>query len=138
MSAGHSPNVRLTVFERDDWTCRTCGFRQTEDERRKIVERGGLGRYLTIDHIVPKSKGGRNAAENLQVLCNRCNRAKADSCDPADIIPARLKKKRGARSKLVSGLHSSRAGQMLVHDPRCDEQFCFNLCPIYLERGVYV
>lgn len=141
MSAGHSPEARMSVFKRDDWTCRRCGFRQTEDERRKIVARGALGRYLTIDHIVPRSRGGRNAITNLQTLCNVCNGEKADACDPADMTPARIKRthrKRKARSKLLSGIYRSKAGEMLIHDPRCDGQFCMNTCPVYLDRGVYL
>lgn len=33
---------------------------------------------MTIDHIVPKSKGGSNLIENLQPMCNTCNAQKAD------------------------------------------------------------
>lgn len=33
---------------------------------------------MTIDHIVPKSKGGTNDLENLQPMCNACNARKAD------------------------------------------------------------
>ena len=32
----------------------------------------------TLDHIYPKSKGGTNHKENLQILCLRCNFLKAD------------------------------------------------------------
>jgi 5-methylcytosine-specific restriction endonuclease McrA len=33
---------------------------------------------MTIDHIIPKSKGGTNDLENLQPMCNSCNAKKAD------------------------------------------------------------
>ena len=33
---------------------------------------------MTIDHILPKSKGGTNDIENLQPMCNACNAKKAD------------------------------------------------------------
>lgn len=34
---------------------------------------------MTIDHIHPKSKGGKNEIENLQPMCNSCNAKKADN-----------------------------------------------------------
>ena len=33
---------------------------------------------LTADHLDPKSKGGRNAPENIVPACNACNEEKAD------------------------------------------------------------
>lgn len=33
---------------------------------------------LEIDHIIPKSKGGRDQAKNIQLLCSHCNKTKGN------------------------------------------------------------
>jgi 5-methylcytosine-specific restriction endonuclease McrA len=33
---------------------------------------------MTLDHIVPRSKGGTKAIENIQLLCTACNNTKED------------------------------------------------------------
>ena len=33
---------------------------------------------LTIDHIIPISKGGKNLESNVQILCGKCNLLKKD------------------------------------------------------------
>lgn len=53
-------DVRWTVWERDDFSCRHCGAR----------------RHLSIDHIVAVVKGGTNELDNLQTLCRSCNSKK--------------------------------------------------------------
>lgn len=48
---------RTLVFLRDGCQCLKCG--STEN--------------LTLDHVVPKSKGGMDHIDNLQTLCDKCN-----------------------------------------------------------------
>jgi 5-methylcytosine-specific restriction endonuclease McrA len=59
------PKVRLTrreVFIRDHWQCQYCG-RHTRD--------------LTLDHVVPRHRGGQHTWENLASACKPCNHRKA-------------------------------------------------------------
>ena len=37
------------------------------------------GMMMTKDHIVPRSKGGRNNLDNYQTMCYTCNQEKADN-----------------------------------------------------------
>ena len=52
--------LRAEVFRRDNHLCLKCG-----------AEDG-----LSIDHILPVSKGGQNTLDNLQTLCMPCNISK--------------------------------------------------------------
>jgi superfamily II DNA or RNA helicase len=54
--------MKREIKERDGYKCLCCG---TE-----------IGRYLQVDHIDPKYRGGSNDPENLQTLCGRCNSRK--------------------------------------------------------------
>ncbi len=59
------PKMRLSrreVFNRDKYTCQYCS-RQT--------------RELTLDHVLPRHKGGRHEWENLVSACKTCNHRKA-------------------------------------------------------------
>jgi 5-methylcytosine-specific restriction endonuclease McrA len=60
--------VRERLLAKAGHTCQHCG---ATDVR------------LTFDHIVPRSKGGSMAQHNLQVLCEPCNQAKADTMPEA-------------------------------------------------------
>ena len=46
-------------------------------------------RNLTVDHIVPQSRGGTDYLDNLQLLCGACNSLKGDR--PQEYLLARLK-----------------------------------------------
>ena len=52
--------LRNRIFKRDDYQCKKCGT--TEN--------------LSIDHIMPFSKGGITEESNLQTLCRSCNSRK--------------------------------------------------------------
>lgn len=58
---------RENIFKRDNYTCAYCP-EGTEHKRD----------FLTIDHIIPKSKGGKDTWENLITACKGCNNLKAD------------------------------------------------------------
>lgn len=52
---------RRAVFLRDDHTCQYCG-----------------GPAESIDHVVPRSRGGEHSWENVVAACKRCNSSKRD------------------------------------------------------------
>lgn len=53
---------RALIYKRDGHQCQYCGST----------------RSLTIDHIIPKSRGGGDTWLNLVVACNKCNTKKGD------------------------------------------------------------
>jgi 5-methylcytosine-specific restriction endonuclease McrA len=54
--------TRLEVFNRDKYTCQYCGKQSHQ---------------LTIDHVVPRHRGGEHTWENVVSACIPCNRHKA-------------------------------------------------------------
>lgn len=58
--------IREIVFKRDNYTCCYCG---------KFC---GKKKIRTIDHKLPKSRGGTDSLNNLVTACKRCNVRKGD------------------------------------------------------------
>lgn len=54
---------RKNIFKRDKHRCQYCGKNHQE---------------MTIDHLIPKSAGGKDTWENLVCACIRCNGKKGD------------------------------------------------------------
>jgi 5-methylcytosine-specific restriction endonuclease McrA len=53
---------RDNVFRRDGYQCQYCG----------------TNRDLTLDHVIPKAKGGKTHWTNLVTACKQCNSRKGD------------------------------------------------------------
>ena len=60
-----APFTRRNLFLRDDFTCQYCGRKGSPDR-------------LSIDHVTPRSRGGRTTWENCVLACVGCNARKAD------------------------------------------------------------
>ena len=54
---------KRNILRRDDYTCQYCGDRE---------------KSLTVDHIMPKSRGGKTVWNNLVVACKPCNLKKGN------------------------------------------------------------
>ena len=86
---------RRGIFARDSWRCAYC-----------------RGPAETIDHVMPRSRGGRHAWENVVAACARCNHTKGDK------TPAEL----GWRLLATPHAPKGVAWRVLGHrtpDPRC-------------------
>lgn len=60
------PQVRLCrreIFRRDDYTCQYCGRRSAR---------------LTVDHVIPRERGGRTEWTNVVTACSECNQRKGN------------------------------------------------------------
>lgn len=56
---------------------------------------------LTLDHIIPRSKGGTKASNNIQLLCKKCNSIKQDEkMSPLEIAKIRAAKDPNLRKAL--------------------------------------
>jgi len=75
------------AFKSKGRTCISCG-----DKARLLVRSKSLGwrvynkdttKFFTVDHTIPKCKGGQDTTDNLEIMCNQCNTRKGH----ADHVP---------------------------------------------------
>ncbi len=59
------PLSRRTVLLRDNYICQYCGRRYSSG-------------HLTVDHVLPRSRGGKTAWKNVVTACKSCNGRKGD------------------------------------------------------------
>ena len=84
------PRVKLTrreIFARDRHTCQYCG-RQGHD--------------LTLDHIVPRHRGGGHTWENLVTACKACNHRKGGKTLEEARLPAQPPAVRAAQRRVLA------------------------------------
>lgn len=67
--------TRHNIFKRDSNSCCYCGS----------------GRDLTLDHVMPKSRGGKTSWTNLTTACRRCNTKKGNQTPEEARMPLRTK-----------------------------------------------
>lgn len=90
------PLTRRNIMHRDRYTCQYCGRRGD----------------LTIDHIIPRSRGGKDTWDNVTAACRRCNALKGcrtpkeagmelanRPCRPVNFIHFELSKHNGRASR---------------------------------------
>lgn len=79
-------DLKVLVAERSRWRCVYCG--------RQCALAPGEPRDATVDHVVPRSRGGRTVPANLVLACRACN------TDKGDRMPT---EPRGIRGPIVVG-----------------------------------
>lgn len=87
--------TRRNVLIRDGYRCQYCGLTPTLRE-------------LTIDHVMPRSRGGRSSWDNLATACGPCNRQKGNQTPeeagmPLKTRPARPSFVAFGRKEVVTG-----------------------------------
>ena len=90
------PMTRAALMHRDHYRCAYCG-----------------GRAETIDHVVPRSRGGGHCWENCVACCARCNHRKAD----------RLLCELGWGLRVVPRIPAGRHWRLLAAVPEADPQW---------------
>ena len=67
------PYSKKNVIYRDKYTCQYCGIKEKK---------------MTIDHVVPSSKGGKSSFENCVASCKACNSRKGNRlCTQIKMFP---------------------------------------------------
>lgn len=56
---------RRRVFNKQNGRCSMCG------DKISFL-------HFTVDHVIPVSKGGKNILDNMEAMCETCNRMKDD------------------------------------------------------------
>lgn len=103
--------TRRNVFLRDNFKCCYCNECFTSNE-------------LTLDHVVPKSKGGGSVWLNLVTSCIECNQRKGDKT-LRELRPLGMRLHRQPRVPSTQDLQVKRQSDVYLHPHWRD--FCFDV-----------
>lgn len=111
-STGPVPLTKKNVLLRDNYCCQYCGFKGD--------------RTLTLDHVIPKARGGKSTFENLVACCFDCNQRKKDRLPHEIGMNLRKKPKTPARIPWIRIKTNSNCPQdwreFLWHDISIEER----------------
>jgi 5-methylcytosine-specific restriction endonuclease McrA len=85
--AGPTPTLRALVYARDGHRCVIC---DSPDD-------------LTLDHWIPRARGGKNTLENCRTMCRGCNHAKGDKMPAEFLVMDGAPGSRDRRMALLTG-----------------------------------
>lgn len=94
MNTGMRRSLRARLLNRDGNVCHYC----TEEMVDPKVARNG-SKMMTLEHVVPQSRGGSDDISNLVLACSECNNNRANNlnfcwCDGCDKILTRFYNRR--------------------------------------------
>lgn len=98
MGKGISKKLKDAVWHRDRGLCFYCG---------RFLTKGHPER--TLDHVIPKSKGGANRMWNLVISCKACNSEKEDQDPTQEQLVVILSRKAWSESYVALGQAIGRA-----------------------------
>lgn len=91
MARGSSPkrSRKLSVWIRDQWECVYCAVAVVDP-----LDNPPRGITATVDHIIPRSKGGSHRSSNLVTACWNCNKKRGNSAKAAKVTRSRTEVRR--------------------------------------------
>ena len=89
------PLTRRNILQRDGHTCQYCGY---------------SGEGLTLDHVLPRSRGGAETWENMVTACVRCNVKKGNRTPREALMPLQNQPRRPHSSLYFEATRQVRSG----------------------------
>jgi 5-methylcytosine-specific restriction endonuclease McrA len=101
---------RRALFARDQFTCAYCG--------RKAGAGGELAmKELTVDHVIPLSRGGKSSWLNTVCACQRCNTRKGNRLPHEAGMKLRIEPKLPRTNYLVMAGHTPASWKVWLETP---------------------